>query len=151
MDRPSWQKYFSDLTKMVATRSTCPKRHTGAIIVKDKQILTTGYNGPPVGVKHCTTCYREENNIPSGTMFETCKAVHAEQNAIIQAAKHGISIKDATIYVTRIPCLLCARMIINSGINILFYMEPCQNNNNDEESLNLLSEGNVIHCFLEEK
>jgi dCMP deaminase len=90
------------------------------VIVKDRQILSTGYNGPPRGIEHCQVCYREEHNIPHGKMYETCKALHAEQNAMLQAARHGVSIKDADIYITGVPCIMCARMIINAGLRTVY-------------------------------
>jgi len=116
--RPSWDQYFIDITKQVATRSTCLRRHVGAVIVKDKRILTTGYNGPPTGLPHCeeTGCLRDQLGIPSGERQELCRGLHAEQNAIIQAARYGIPVAGSTIYVTHQPCITCAKMIINAGI-----------------------------------
>jgi len=116
LERPSWDNYFIDIAILVSSRSTCLRKQHGAIIVKDKQILSTGYNGTPSKITHCATCFREEHNIPHGTMYELCRSTHAEANAIVQAAKHGIAIKDATMYITGIPCLMCARLIINAGI-----------------------------------
>ena len=117
--RPTWDEYFMDIVELVKERSTCLRRKVGAIIVKDKRILATGYNGAPVGCKHCLDigCLRNELNVPSGQRHEICRATHAEQNAIVQAAYSGTSIKDSTIYVTAQPCVLCAKLIINSGIN----------------------------------
>lgn len=116
--RPSWDQYFIDITKQVATRSTCLRRHVGAIIVQNKRILSTGYNGAPSGLPHCdeTGCLREQMGIPSGQRQEICRGLHAEQNAIIQAARHGITVAGGTIYVTHQPCITCAKMIINAGI-----------------------------------
>ncbi|MEO0233946.1 MAG: dCMP deaminase family protein [candidate division WOR-3 bacterium] len=117
--RPSWDEYFMEITKLVASRATCLRRKVGAIIVKDRHILSTGYNGPPKGVKHCDElggCLREKLNVPSGERMELSRAVHAEQNAIIQAAKLGINIEGADMYVTNQPCFICAKMIINAGI-----------------------------------
>jgi len=116
MERPDWDSYFIDLAVLVSSRSTCLRKQHGAVIVKDRQILSTGYNGTPAKITHCETCFRTEHNIPHGTMYELCRSVHAEANAIVQAAKHGISINGATIYITGIPCLMCARLIINAGI-----------------------------------
>lgn len=116
MERPSWEEYFIDLAVLVSSRSTCLRKQHGAIIVKDKQILSTGYNGTPAKIVHCETCFREDHNIPHGTMYELCRSTHAEANAIVQAAKHGVAIDGATIYVTGIPCLMCTRLIINAGI-----------------------------------
>ena len=110
---------------LASTRSTCTRRKVGAVIVKDKRILATGYNGPPKGLAHCdvTGCIREELNVPSGERHELCRGLHAEQNAIIQAAVHGVSIKDATIYVTNHPCVVCAKMLINAEIKEIVYAE----------------------------
>ena len=121
--RPSWDDYFIQITELVSTRSTCLRRAVGAVIVKDKHILATGYNGAPSEVRHCseTGCLREQLNVPSGERHELCRGTHAEQNAIIQAAKHGVSIDGATIYVNTKPCSICSKMIINSGIkNVCF-------------------------------
>ncbi len=126
MDRPSWDEYFMEITELVAKRSTCLRRKVGAVVVKDKRILTTGYNGPPAGLKHCDElggCLRDKLDIPSGERMELSRAVHAEQNAIIQAAKYGISIDGATIYVTNHPCFICAKMLINAGIKRIVYKE----------------------------
>jgi len=110
---------------LVSTRSTCTRRKVGAVIVKDKRILATGYNGPPKGLAHCdvTGCIREELNVPSGERHELCRGLHAEQNAIIQAAVHGVSIRGATIYVTNHPCVVCAKMLINAEIKEIVYAE----------------------------
>lgn len=124
-DRPSWETYFMDIAILVAKRSTCLRRAVGAIIVKDKRILTTGYNGAPTGIKHCieTGCLREKLNVASGERHELCRGIHAEQNAIIQAAFHGVSIKDAELFCTNQPCSICAKMIINAGIKKIYYGE----------------------------
>ena len=125
MARPSWDEYFIELAYFVARRSTCTRRQVGAVIVKDKHILATGYNGAPKGIKHCLDvgCLRDKLGIPSGTRHEICMASHAEQNAIIQAAYHGIAIKDSVIYCTTHPCSICAKMIINAGIKKIYYVE----------------------------
>ena len=124
-ERPSWNQYFMSITRMVATRSTCLRRHVGAILVKEKRILSTGYNGAPAGLKHCIEvgCLREEASIPSGTRHELCRALHAEQNAIVQAAYHGISIAGSTLYCTNKPCVICSKMLINAGIKRIFFDE----------------------------
>ncbi|NLG27233.1 MAG: cytidine deaminase [Chloroflexi bacterium] len=116
--RPSWDEYFVEIARQVASRSTCLRRQIGAVIVRDKRILCTGYNGPPRGLPHCdeTGCLRQQLGIPSGQRLDICRALHAEQNAIVQAALHGVSIEGATIYVTHQPCYTCAKMIINAGI-----------------------------------
>ena len=121
-----WDNRFMDMALVVSEWSSCyqDNRHVGAVIVKDKRILTTGYNGAPAGIKRCTEkgeCLRKKLNIPSGTRHELCYAVHAEQNAIAQAAKQGISVAGATLYCTHQPCVICAKMIINSGISKVFY------------------------------
>ncbi len=139
-----WDERFMRLAETVAEWSSCyqPNRHVGAVIVKDKRILTTGYNGAPAGVTSCAergVCLRREKNIPSGTMQELCYAVHAEQNAIIQAAKLGVSVEGATMYVTHQPCVICARMIINSGIKTVIYKEGYP----DEFALKLFDEAEV--------
>jgi dCMP deaminase len=121
--RPSWETYFMDITRLVARRSTCKRRAVGAIVVKDRRILSTGYNGAPSNVSHCLEvgCLREQMQIPSGERHELCRGIHAEQNAIIQAAYHGVSIKGATLYCTNLPCVICAKMIINAGVERIVY------------------------------
>lgn len=116
--RPSWDVYFMGIARLAATRSTCLRRQVGAVIVKDKRILTTGYNGAPAGLPHCLDigCLREELKIPSGERHELCRATHGEQNAIVQAATLGVSIKESVIYSTTHPCILCTKLIINAGI-----------------------------------
>jgi dCMP deaminase len=118
MARPSWDEYFMEITRLVVSRSTCLRRQVGAIIVKDKKILATGYNGAPSGLPHCLEagCLRDELGIPSGERHELCRGLHAEQNAIIQAAYHGVSINGATLYCTNLPCIICTKMLINAGI-----------------------------------
>lgn len=116
--RPTIDEYFMEIASVVAKRSTCLRNQVGAVIVKDKRILSTGYNGAPRNLEHCLDigCIRQQNNIASGTRHELCRAVHAEQNAIIQAALHGVSIENATVYCTHQPCILCAKMLINSRV-----------------------------------
>ena len=116
--RISADEYFLKIASVVAERSTCLRHHMGAVAVKDKHILTTGYNGAPAGVKDCLElgCLRDAQNIPSGTRTEICRAIHAEQNVIIQAALHGISLEGCTIYCTHTPCVLCAKMMINARV-----------------------------------
>ena len=114
-----------EITRLVASRSTCLRRQVGAVIVKDKKILTTGYNGAPSGLAHCLEvgCLREKLGIPSGERHELCRGLHAEQNAIIQAAYHGVSIKSATLYCTDLPCIICTKMLINAGIQRVVYAQ----------------------------
>jgi len=116
--RPSWDEYFLEVAKLVAKRSTCLRRSVGAVLVKDKRILATGYNGAPRGLKHCYEigCMRQKLKIPSGERHELCRALHAEQNALIQASLYGISVKGSSLYATNQPCVICAKMIINAGI-----------------------------------
>lgn len=123
--RPSWDQYFMQITEVVAKRSTCVRRQVGAIIVKDKQIISTGYNGAPRGLDHCLDigCLRERLGVPSGQRHEICRGLHAEQNAIVQAAYHGVCIRGGTIYSTHQPCFICAKMIINSGLLRVVYLE----------------------------
>ena len=111
------------ITNVVAKRSTCLRRSVGAILVKEKRILATGYNGAPAGLRHCSEvgCLRAESSIPSGTRHELCRGLHAEQNAIIQAAYHGISIRGAALYCTNKPCIICTKMLINAGIEKVYY------------------------------
>ena len=136
--RPGWTEYFMDITRLVARRSTCIRRQVGAIVVKDKRILATGYNGVPTGLAHCedTGCIREQNNIPSGQRHELCRGLHAEQNTIIQAAFHGISISGATLYCTTLPCSICLKMLINAGITAIIYEQGYP----DELTQSLLNE-----------
>ncbi len=139
-----WDSRFMEMALTVANWSSCVQenRHVGAVITKDKRILTTGYNGASSGIKSCVergTCIRRELNIPSGTRHEICYAVHAEQNAIAQAAKLGISVENATIYVTHQPCVICAKIIINSGIKRIVYKEGYP----DEFSMKIFEEAGV--------
>jgi len=121
--RPSWDEYFMEVTHVVAKRSTCLRRRVGAVIVKDKRILATGYNGAPSGLPHCLKvgCLRDALKIPSGERQELCRGLHAEQNAIIQASLYGFSVQGATLYITTQPCITCAKMIVNSGIRRVVY------------------------------
>jgi dCMP deaminase len=116
--RPDFDEYILKIASVVAERSTCRRHHMGAVAVRDKHILTTGYNGAPAGQKDCLElgCIRDEMNIASGEKQETCRAIHAEQNVIIQAALHGISLEGSTIYCTHTPCILCAKMLVNARI-----------------------------------
>jgi dCMP deaminase len=125
MQRPPWDQYFMDITRLVSTRSSCLRRQVGALLVKERNILATGYNGVPSGISHCdsTGCLREQLNVPSGERHELCRGLHAEQNAIIQAARHGVNIDGATLYCTTMPCIICTKMIINAGIVRVVYAE----------------------------
>jgi dCMP deaminase len=123
--RPSWNEYFMAITDLVASRATCLRRKVGAVLVKDKRILCSGYNGAPSQVPHCrqTGCLREQLKVPSGEKHELCRGVHAEQNVIIQAAYHGIPVAGASLYCTTQPCSICAKMIINAGIKIVYFKD----------------------------
>ena len=139
--RPSWNEYFIEIVELVKTRSTCLRRQVGALIVKDRRILSTGYNGAPMGIKHCSEvgCLREELHVPSGERHELCRGVHAEQNAIVQAAYSGTSIKGSTLYITTSPCSVCAKMIINAGIKKVIYKGDYP----DEMAMSMLAEAGV--------
>jgi dCMP deaminase len=139
--RPSIDTYFLNIAEVVATRSTCVRHNVGAVIVRDKRIISTGYNGAPRSLEHCLDigCIREQENIGSGTMVEVCRAVHAEQNAIIQAAIYGVSIDGATLYCTHQPCVLCAKMIINANIVRVVYKDTYP----DPRALEFLAEAGV--------
>lgn len=141
MTRPDWEEYFMQIALKVASRSTCLRRKTGAVIVRDKRILATGYNGAPSGIRHCDEvgCLREELNVPSGERHELCRGLHAEQNAILQAALHGVSLKDSEIYTTHEPCVLCSKMLINVGIKRIYFLEPYP----DELARMLLKEAGI--------
>jgi dCMP deaminase len=125
MSRPSWDEYFIEITNIVAKRSTCLRRKVGALLVKDRNILATGYNGAPSGISHCLDvgCLREEMSVPSGERHELCRGLHAEQNAIIQAAYHGVQIRGSTLFCTNYPCTICIKMLINAGIKKIVYQD----------------------------
>ncbi|MBD3292853.1 MAG: cytidine deaminase [Armatimonadia bacterium] len=140
--RPSWDEYFMQVCRVVATRSTCLRRQVGAILVSDRRILSTGYNGAPKGMEHCAElggCYREQMNVPSGERQELCRALHAEQNAIIQAAVHGVKLENVTAYCTTMPCVTCAKMLINADVRRIVYEADYP----DELSRQMLSEAGV--------
>jgi dCMP deaminase len=141
MSRPGWDAYFMDIVELVKTRSTCLRRQVGALIVKDRRILATGYNGSPMGTKHCAEvgCLREKLNIPSGQRHDICRAAHAEQNAIVQAAYSGTCIKDSDMYITTQPCSICAKLIINAGIKKIVFKGDYP----DDLAMSLLNEAGV--------
>lgn len=122
MERPSWDAYFMEIARTVARRSTCLRRQVGAVLVRDRRILATGYNGAPAGLPHCETtgCLREKLGVPAGERHELCRGLHAEQNAIIQAALYGVSIAGATAYTTCEPCAVCAKMLVNARIERIY-------------------------------
>lgn len=139
MNRPDWQTYFFDITKVVATRSSCIRRQIGAIAVKDKRILSTGYNGAPIGIRNCIErggCLRELQGIPSGEQQQKCRAIHAEENLIIQAAIHGISLKGCDIYCLNQPCVMCTRKLISIQPKGIYYLESYP----DKDAIDLLEE-----------
>ena len=140
--RPSWYEYFMDITRRVATRSTCLRRAVGAILVHDKRIIASGYNGGPSGLAHCLDigCLREKLGIPSGQQHELCRGIHAEQNAIIQAARYGVSIEGSVLYCTTQPCTQCTKMLINAGITEIVYAEGYP----DDLARELLEESGII-------
>lgn len=142
-----WDKRFMEMAQLVGTWCTCHRRKVGAVIVKDKRIIATGYNGAPSGVENCLErgyCLRNKLQIPSGTKAETCYSVHAEQNAITQAAKLGIAVDGSTIYITHQPCTICTRLLINSGIKRIVYGYEYP----DEFSLELLNEAGIELKYL---
>jgi len=139
--RPDWDEYFMAIAELVSSRSTCMRRYVGAVLVKEKRILATGYNGAPSGITHCEKvgCIREKMKIPSGERHELCRGLHAEQNAIIQAAYHGVSIKGSILYITCHPCSVCAKMIINAGIGEIIIKDTYP----DKIAAELLNEAGV--------
>lgn len=139
--RPSWDEYFLELAELIARRSTCLRRNVGAVLVKEDRIIATGYNGAPRGLHHCLDlgCLRQEQGIPSGQRYELCRGVHAEQNAIINAAFYGVSTRDTVLYCTNQPCIICARMIINAGIIKVVH----QGDFNDILSLQFMQEAGI--------
>jgi len=143
IDRPGMDDYFMEIASVVAKRSTCLHNQVGALFVKNKRILTTGYNGAPAGLDHCDVVGCARENVESGTRHELCRAVHAEQNAIIQAALHGVSTKGATCYVTHLPCINCTKVLINAGIVRLVYSVAYRV---DENAMNFLNTANIEIC-----
>ena len=139
--RPSWDEYFMSIARQVATRSTCIRRQVGAVLVRDKRILATGYNGAPSGMPHCADvgCLREQLHVPSGKNHELCRAIHAEQNAVVQAARSGTVIEGATIYTTTAPCVLCVKILLNAGIREFVYGDSYP----DELAQHFLDEADV--------
>lgn len=144
MNRPDWNTYFMEFAKLAEQRSACLRRNVGAVIVKDRMVMATGYNGVPKGVSHCDQvgCLRDEMGVPSGQRHELCRGLHAEQNAIIQAAYHGVQIRGADMYCTFRPCLICVKMIINAGIERVYfqadYDDPLSSSMAAEAGLDLI-------------
>lgn len=139
--RIPWKVYFMRIAYMVSTRSTCLRRKVGCVLVKDKRILATGYNGAPVNTAHCldTGCMRMKLGIPSGQRLDICRAIHAEQNVIVQAAVHGVAISGADIFCTTHPCTQCSKMLINCGVKTIYYCESYP----DELSAQMLAEAGI--------
>ncbi|MDR1246758.1 MAG: cytidine/deoxycytidylate deaminase family protein [Clostridiales Family XIII bacterium] len=148
MERPSWDEYFMEMAQITAKRSTCLRRHVGAVIVQSKHIMAAGYNGVPKGIKHCDErggCYRDKIGVPSGERHELCLGLHAEQNAIIQAAALGQSIEGAAMYITHQPCTICAKMIINAGIKKIIVKEGYP----DQLAVDILAEAGLKIIMVE--
>ncbi|BDQ37455.1 cytidine deaminase [Pseudodesulfovibrio nedwellii] len=146
-NRLPWPEYFMRIAHLVAQRSTCTRRAVGAIAVRDKRILATGYNGVPTNIAHCEEvgCLRDKLNIPSGERHELCRGLHAEQNVIIQAATHQLDLKGCDIYCTTKPCILCTKMLINCEVENIYFSE----NYPDELSEEMLAEAGVNYVFME--
>jgi len=142
--RPSWHQYFMEITQLVAQRSTCLRRNVGAILVKDRRILATGYNGAPRGIKHCSLVGCLRDGLPAGSHHELCRGIHAEQNAIIQAAYFGFSIQGSVLYSTHQPCFICTKMIINAGIKEIYYLDKYP----DPYAIKMLEETGIKHYNL---
>lgn len=145
--RPDLDEYFMEIASVVAKRSTCLRNRVGALFVKNKRLLTTGYNGAPAGIQHCDEIGCAREGVASGTRHELCRAVHAEQNAIIQAALHGVSIEGATLYCTHQPCILCAKMLINAKISRVVYSQAYP----DDTALKFLAQAGVEVTRLTER
>lgn len=146
VERPDWDHYFMQIATVVSSRSTCMRKQVGALLVLNKRILTTGYNGAPGGLTHCgeVGCLRQELQVPSGERHELCRGLHAEQNAIIQAAVHGVAIKDSVLYCTLYPCAVCAKMLINAGVSSLVLKE----NYSDNLAKNIFTEAGIVVNFI---
>ncbi len=140
MSRPSWDQYFMSMAELAATRSTCTRRKVGAVLVKNRRVISTGYNGAPAGHQHCQEigCLREQLNVPSGEKHELCRGVHAEQNVIVQAAFHGIPTMFSILYCTVKPCSICAKMIVNAGILNVVYRDEYDDKMSDTVLFGLL-------------
>ena len=149
MERPDWDSYFMEIAQVVSKRSTCLRRSVGAVLVKDKQILSTGYNGTPKGLPHCEDvgCLRQQLHVPSGQNHELCRGIHAEQNAVIQAAVHGSSTDGATIYCTHQPCVVCTKILINAGIKRIVYANPYP----DKLAEDMMAASGIEICVLDKK
>lgn len=141
--RPTWIEYFVVFAKLASARSTCLRRKVGCVLVKDNNIIATGYNGPPAGFKHCAElggCIREKMGIPSGEGLEKCRALHGEQNALVQAAKHGHSVKGSTLFCTFTSCVTCTKLLINAGISQIYYIGDVYK---DDLAMEMLRESDI--------
>lgn len=143
MDRPDWNQYFMKMAELAAKRSTCLRRQVGAVLVKDRQILATGYNGAPKGLPHCekTGCLREKLEVPSGERHEICRGVHAEQNLVAQAAYHGVKTEGASVYCTNQPCVICAKLLINAGVEEIYFRDGYE----DELARRMIEESGLVY------
>ena len=141
LNRPDWDEYFMEMAELAARRSTCLRRKVGAVLVKNKKVLATGYNGAPKDITHCevTGCLREKMGVPSGERHEICRGVHAEQNLVAQAAFHGVKTEGSTVYCTHQPCIICTKILINAGIKKIYF----KNAYADEFSAKLLKESDI--------
>ncbi len=141
MERPDWDEYFMEMAELAAKRATCLRRKVGAVLVKNKKVLATGYNGAPMDIEHCETtgCLREEMKVPSGERHEICRGVHAEQNLVAQAAIHGVKTEDSIVYCTHQPCIICTKILINAGVKKIYF----KNSYSDKFAEKLLSQSNV--------
>lgn len=148
MDRPNWDQYFMKMAELAAKRSTCLRRKVGAVLVKDKRILATGYNGAPKDLPHCEEvgCLRIKENIESGKRHEICRGVHAEQNLIAQSAFHGVKTEGATVYCTNQPCVICTKLLINAGIKKIYY----KNSYDDNFTKDILDQSNIEYRLLDD-
>jgi len=148
LERPDWNAYFMEMAELAAKRSTCLRRSVGAVLVKDKRVLATGYNGAPKNITHCeeSGCLRVSLNVPSGQRHEICRGVHAEQNLIAQAAIHGVKTEGATVFCLNQPCVICTKLLINSGIKRVYYRIPYQ----DRFARELIAQSDLICQCLEE-
>ena len=147
MERPDWNEYFMEMAELAAKRSTCLRRSVGAVLVKDKRVLATGYNGAPKNITHCqeSGCLRVSLNVPSGQRHEICRGVHAEQNLIAQAAIHGVKTEGATVFCLNQPCVICTKLLINSGIKRIYYRIPYQ----DRFARELIAQSDLVCQCLE--
>ena len=141
MNRPDWDQYFMEMAELAATRASCLRRKVGAVLVKNKKVLATGYNGAPKDITHCeaTGCLREKLEVPSGERHEICRGVHAEQNLVAQAAFHGVKTEGSTVYCTHQPCIICTKILINAGVTKIYFKNPYS----DQFAEKLLKESNV--------